>query len=130
MKRKKNENIANKTLKINYYDEEYELTLKVDAYMHNGNIAIQLFNNDEEYGEELFSTLTVNLNKTEKYYGFIDINNCGNEITSQLEKLGLFEKTGMVSQSGYCTYPFVKFNKELLQEYDRKGIIEYDEIIA
>ena len=88
------------------------LELEINSYMDNNRMYIGLVEPDGEH----FANLTVNISAPcPDYCGYVDINNCP-ELERFIEKYGLGEFTGMMGQSGYCSYPLYLFNPEKLRE--------------
>ena len=92
-------------LKTEY--ETYEnVQMTKTTYVNNGNLAIQLWN--EEDGP--LAMLTVNLDKKlDEGYAYVDTNNCP-WAESFIEENKLGEDTGKLGFSGFCCYPLYKFN--------------------
>lgn len=95
--------------KVDTFFGSYDVTLSKKSYANNGNLAIQMF--EEEDGIPFpFATLTVNLDK--KLPGdvaFVDTNNCP-WAEAFIEENGLGSPTGRLGQSGFCFYPQYKFD--------------------
>ena len=101
-----------KTYEYNLYNKTYKLKLKLDTYCNNNRIAVTA---DTADGEP-FTMITVNiddpmLNKLDlDTFNAVDTNNVPG-VLEFIEKYELGVPVGIV-QSGYCSYPIVKFNLE------------------
>lgn len=98
--------------KHNYvkYGRSNTMYVEMAKYGENGNLAIQLYCNDDGYMEP-WSTMTTNLSvKLPADCAYIDTNNNGYEIVDWIIKNEFGVPTGEVRQSGYCVYPLVKFD--------------------
>lgn len=87
--------------------------LQVGKYRADDSVAIQVRNQQDGP----IATITVclcdrNLGEGEAY---IDTNNCPWAVDF-IEQEGLGKRTGRTGQSGYCTYPVVKFDMEKVKE--------------
>lgn len=106
-------------LKLTAWGSEHEITLRINTYLENGNLAIEMFCWDEGFPEP-WSVLTVNLIDEEKCLpncAYIDTNNNGENIVDWLEANKLGIRTGNLGVSGWCVYPEFKFNMEEVQKY-------------
>lgn len=84
------------------------VTLKFSSYQYGGSLAVALINADDG---ELYGVATVNLcdpvqSDTE---AFVDENNLPG-IGDLLEENGIATAVGFSKSSGYCRYPFYRFN--------------------
>ena len=106
-----------KTLKLNVWGKEHDVTFTTNEYAENGNLYVGIVCFDDGYPEP-WSDLTVNLSvKCESNCAFIDTNNNGAGIINWLEDYGIAKSTGRMKQSGFCTYPEVRFDLEKLVEH-------------
>lgn len=88
--------------------DETEIWFSKEKYM-DGTLAIQAWCEDGPY-----TTVTVNLSRRiGKDEAFVDTNNNAG-IDRWLEKNGIAEMTGQYAQSGFCTYPLMKFHLEMI----------------
>lgn len=103
----------NKKLEMNSrFSGNVMLELEIASYMNNNRMYIGLI---DENGKH-FADMTVNIDSPcPDYCGYIDINNCP-ELEDFIEKHGLGEFTGLMGQSGFCSYPLYLFNVEKLRE--------------
>jgi len=94
----------NKT--INF--DGYTLILKKTSYEHDGSLAVTATTKEHE----LYAALTVNLPfPALKNQQFFNINLYkGEELFQLLIADGIVKKTGFEYQSGFVTYPMVKWN--------------------
>ena len=93
---------------LNLCDKEYNLHIKKNIYTNNGNLAIQLL---EDNTDEPFAMLTVNLDKLPYGYAYLDTNNCP-WAERFVDDNHLGEYTGFYAQSGFCEYPLYRFYEE------------------
>lgn len=86
------------------------------------NLAIQLYSHDQEGFREPYSSLTVNFGEFlgVRDCAYIDTNN--NYFAKQLLEMGFCQDTGFTKQSGWCTYPLWKFDRNFLKEIDVHGL--------
>ena len=109
-------------MKYENYGVNYELTFKKGAYKNNNSLAIQIMcQEDGEEFQEPFAMLTVNLNSGElpSNCAFVDSNNCPTGIIMNLIADGVAIMTTVSAQSGFCTYPLVKFSDEWLASLEK-----------
>lgn len=99
-----------------FYCKE-EVKLSIAHYQNNGNLAIQMICVNGEYENEPFAFLTVNLNeKLPENCAYIDINNLRQAFDfCLLNKLAEFDYS--FKQSGYCSYPLMRFNMDEIKKY-------------
>lgn len=100
---------------LNMWGEDHKLKFVKREYF-NGNLAVEVLSEDEEYGWESWAMLTVNLPgfMLEENEAFLDTNNCSKEIIDWIFKNKYAEKIGE-RQSGFCVYPLVEFSKEFME---------------
>ena len=101
---------------LNMWGEDHALQFVKQNYF-NGNLAIEVMSEDEEYGGwEPWCSLTVNLPgfMLDENEAFIDANNCSKEIIDWIFKNKYAKKIGQ-RQSGFCTYPLVEFSKAFME---------------
>ena len=94
--------------------------LKVDKYVADDSLAIEIITVDDGF-EEPLARITVCLNDTSlrnTNKSYVDINNCPWALDF-ISEYGLGEDTDMYGISGYCTYPLVEFNIDVLKSYTR-----------
>lgn len=105
------------------WGSEHGLALVRTTYQMTGNLAVEALvadRNDEEYGQT-WCSVTVNLGSLpDDDLAFLDTNNMGCELVAMLDALGVYEYTGIMSRSGYCEYPLVRFAQEALEEMGRR----------
>lgn len=104
-----------------------ELTLKAFTYPNN-RLALLLYTDDGE----LFDDLTINLPyiTIRNDEGFINssiemINTDDFNITNLLSDLGIIETSYGYTQYNFGRYDYVKFNIDVLKNYDKRGITKY-----
>lgn len=101
---------------LNMWNEDHALQFVKQQYV-NGNLAIEVLSEDEEYGGwEPWCSLTVNLPgfMFDKNEAFLDTNNCSKEIIDWIFKNNYVKKIGE-RQSGFCTYPLVEFSEAFME---------------
>ncbi|MBR1737462.1 MAG: DUF4313 domain-containing protein [Firmicutes bacterium] len=102
--------------------------LCISWYEDNGSICVML--NTEYAGEEIeYCILTVNIVPSlPPYYAYLDTNNipCAEQFVRD-NKLGAF--TGIMGNSGYCSYPLYQFDKDRLYELAAEDMAIYEENI-
>ena len=106
--------------------EEVELT--IDSYHNSRCLFLGLTTNEEGFYEP-YGDISVNLNdNAPDYCAYVDTNNMP-ELEKFLEdnEIGYF--TGMVKQSGFCTYPLYMFNIDKLRELCPYGLERYEKVI-
>lgn len=105
-----------------------KVSLNIGQYSINDGMWIGIISYEDGYPEP-YADLTVNFEgKVPDYYGYVDTNNLPEAETFIKEnKLGTF--TGMVKQSGFCTYPLYQFDKERLKELCPSGMDMYEQEI-
>ena len=97
------------------YGTIHPITLEVNHYVDNGNLAIEMVTWEEGYAEP-WSRLTTNLgDKLESDCAYVDTNNNGEDITSWIEQNGLGIPTGRIGYSGWCEYPEYKFDLDVIK---------------
>lgn len=114
-------------LEYSAFGRKFSVQLKVEMYLDNGNLAIQLYEWNDDFPEP-WAMLTVNLSvPCEKDCAYIDTNNNGRKILEWIVRNDLGKMTGRERRSGYCSYPEVHFNAERLRELDPDGYEKYEE---
>ena len=97
-----------KTYKV--YEDDYKVNIIAEKY-HNNTLAISLVT---DKGEP-YADLTVNLADSRIWANdttaFVDTNNCP-WAEQFIVNNGLGTPMGIISRSGFCTYPLYKFNVE------------------
>lgn len=102
-----------------------KLELEINSYMDNNRMYIGLVEVDGEYPEP-FADLTVNISAPcPDYCGYVDTNNCP-ELEGFIEKHGLGEFTGLMGNSGFCSYPLYLFDPEKLREVAPEGMENFE----
>lgn len=99
---------------------EYNIAFRLAEY-ENGNTAVIMdcFTDDEIY-DGVFGKLTVNLgDELPEGYGYIDVNNLGDQITDWIMENDLGEFTGMSAETVFVKYPLYKLNMAKIKEYQR-----------
>lgn len=107
-----------RTLKLTRGNKTYTVSVIPTYYRDNLSLAIELsckIGNDwEPYG-----SLTTNLGDNPGLNNaYVDTNNMGTDILDWIKKNNLGEPTGRMKKSGFCQYPEVHFNEEILKKFD------------
>lgn len=93
-------------------------TLRVAEYQADGSMAVEIFSRQEGPVARLTVCLCdPTLTKDEAY---VDTNNCPWAVAF-LEENGLAERTGKMRASGYCIYPAMKFNREIMAQFEEES---------
>ena len=101
------------------------LELEIASYMNNNRMYIGLI---DEKGER-FADMTVNIDSPcPDYCGYVDVNNCP-ELVDFIEKHELGEFTGLMGQSGFCSYPLYLFNVEKLREVAPESMEQFERTV-
>ena len=95
-------------MKLKRYGKTYDVYLKKDKYINNQNLAIVIFEKDDDYYP--FAFLTVNTEiPLPKNLAFVDVNNCEwAEEFIQENELG--KPTENYTTSGFVDYPLYEFD--------------------
>ena len=110
------------------FSGKVKLELEISSYMDNNRIYIGLVEVDGEYPEP-FADLTVNISAPcPDYCGYVDTNNCP-ELEGFIEKHGLGEFTGLMGNSGFCSYPLYLFDPEKLREVAPEGMENFERTV-
>lgn len=92
---------------VKAWDKEYKVHIKKSIYTNNGNLAIQLIEDDGAP----FAMLTVNIDKLPHGYGYLDTNNCPWAVDFVKDN-NLGEFAGAHTVSGFYAYPLFRFFEE------------------
>ena len=102
--------------------------LSIAQYKDNGCLGLML--NTEYDGEEVeYCRLTVNIMPyLPPFFAYLDTNNvpCAEQFVKE-NKLGVF--AGIMGNSGYCSYPLYRFDKDRLRELAPEEMAVYEENI-
>lgn len=110
-----------------FYGEIHKVFFVASSYRNDGSLAVECYFINEEYYSEngpaenavdSWAVTTVNLcdPRQQGDKAFADTNN-SRELVKFMEEQGLCKSAGAVGQSGYCTYPLMKWNtKKFLAE--------------
>lgn len=105
---------------------EYLVFPKISIYSNNNNIYMGFDYYDDEFeGKAPYCNVTVNIGKLPYLHAAIDTNNNGDNIIKFLEDNGFGEMTGKYVSSGFCDFPIIKFNEEILFKIDPFVMEEY-----
>lgn len=100
--------------------KEYDIRLVKSHYASDGNLAVAMLDTEDD---SIVNVITVNLDESsacEKDHAYIDTNNNGLELIDWLERNNIAKTTGYAAVSGYCIYPEVKFNSEVLEQMEER----------
>lgn len=95
---------------------EYDVYPVIGKY-GNGNLAIQLFDSEDD---EPFATLTTNIVDLPYKLATIDTNNCP-WAEDFLNAYGLIVDEWFPIMSGYCTYPVYQLDLQKLEYYEKEA---------
>ena len=95
-------------IKVNHHGEEREFEVKKTYYLNNDNLALVLFDGDEQFG-----ICTVNFEKLDQDHAYLDTNNFPG-IEEALEDCGFFAFRD--KRSGFCSYPLWIFDPCFLDQ--------------
>lgn len=95
----------------------HKCIIEVGKYCTGKGTSLQFLEYDEECGDWFpYATATVNLEKLEEGYVYLDTNNFPQvEEIFRTYKFGTYAKKDKVS--GYCVYPMYKLNLKKIEEY-------------
>ena len=100
--------------------------LEAGACRNDGSLYVALTAVGDGYPEP-YGNVTVNLGrKIPPYCAFVDTNNMP-EAEDFLTDNGLASFTGLVQESGYCTYPLYRFKVERLRRLCPGGMAAYEQ---
>lgn len=121
-------NKGRKIVEYTYDGDIYKVGLEIGAYQTNNRLYIGFVT---RIGE-CFNDLTINLYgyNLQSNQAFIDVNNNQyNELLSfiQVNNLGTLNPN-IKGISGFCEYPVIDFNFDVLSEFDKQGIEQYKKI--
>ena len=99
-----------------YYDgESYLVELVQSNYVDNNNLYLGLF--DPQNGP--FGDLTVNIKDLPYNQAAVNVNN-GPWVEQFIKLHNLGEPTGLMLQSGFCTYPIYQFDMKRIEEFTKE----------
>ena len=102
------------------------VTLSVSSYLDNKSLYVGMMTADDDIPEP-YGSVTVNLSGTvPAYCAYIDVNNMP-EAEGFLVENGIAEFTGMMQDSGLCTYPLDRFKPERMNGLCHDGMLEYEQ---
>lgn len=105
-----------KKLDYTYLGEVWPITLQEKQYQ-NRNLAIQMWDHDDEDGPEPFAAMTVNFGeRLPKNQAYLDTNNLPG-IDAWVRKHRLGRPLGKERVSGFCTYPLYEFDLARVRQY-------------
>lgn len=103
-----------------------QVELETGACRNDGSLYVALTAVGDGYPEP-YGNVTVNLGrKIPPYCAFVDTNNMP-EAEDFLTDNRLASFTGLVQESGYCTYPLYRFNAERLRQLCPGGMAAYEQ---
>ena len=101
------------------------VTISVNRYANNGCLYIGLDKLPDEYGDDYFGSITVNLpGSVPEHCAYVNTNNLSG-ILPFLKEYKLAKPLPVVGKSGFCTYPLFLFNIEVLHEYAPEDVEAY-----
>ncbi len=116
-------------MKMSIYGEEFEVSLVIGQYQDNKSLYVGLL---DESTDEFFADITVNIPDyfikgipyLAKNAAYVDTNNLPG-IDEWLVEKGIAVKTLFTKRSGYCQYPLVFFNPEILEAANADAYASY-----
>ncbi|GFH88770.1 hypothetical protein IMSAGC002_00008 [Lachnospiraceae bacterium] len=103
------------------------VTLTVNTYVDNNSLYVGMTTMGDGFPEP-YGDVTVNLlTSVPPYCAFVDTNNMP-ELENFLVKNGIAEFTGMMQQSGYCSYPLYLFSGEKMRGLCPDGMAAYEQV--
>lgn len=109
-----------------YEPEPVTVTLEAGAYTSDRSLHVWLME-EGDTGPEPYADVTVNLDvSVPSYCAYVDTNNMP-ELEGFLVDNNLAEFTGLVHNSGFCSYPLYMFNAEGLRELCPDGMATYEQ---
>lgn len=103
------------------------VVIEINSYMNNKRIYIGL-NCEYEDSMEPYGDVTVNIDgPCPDYCGYLDTNNSP-MLEAFVVNNNLGEFTGIVGQSGFCSYPLYSFNVDRLRELCPDGLESYERV--
>lgn len=96
---------------VHMYHRTYKVTVLIDHYFSNKNLAIELF--DPDNGP--FARLTVNLRDgLPENQAYVDTNNCP-WAEEFIAENGIGKPLGVYERSGWCEYPLYEFDLDAIR---------------
>jgi len=108
-----------KIYNFDFYGDVHKVVLRKGTYQNNNTLAIQMVEVYDDGNEEMFGVITKNIDDSnylckDNNCAFIDTNNMGNDIVKWLRENNVATCKGPVGFSGFCCYPLVEFNADVL----------------
>ena len=100
--------------KYSVYKDCYLLTGK---FVADNSLSIEIWNDEDGP----IVDLTKCLGNADENQGYLDTNNYP-WLQELVDRLGIGKFTGLLKQSGFCTYPLYEFDMDKVKEYE--GFIE------
>ncbi len=104
---------------LEMYGNTYDIILRRGSYSTNKTLAIAMICVDKSGFEEPYATLTVNIDDSDvlanKTRAFVDTNNLGEKILTWIVDNKLGKHTGYRGCSGFCSYPLVEFDENVIK---------------
>ena len=98
------------------------VTISVRRYANDNSLCVTLHKQPDEYGDDYFGSITVNLPaKLPEDCAFIDTNKLSG-VLPFLKKYGLAKPVSITANSNWCAYPLFQFNLEKLREYTSEDV--------
>lgn len=99
--------------------------ISVNRYANNGSLYIGLDKRPDEYGEDYFGSIPVNLpGSVPAHCAYVNTNNLSG-ILPFLKEYKLAKPLPVVGGRGLCTYPLFLFNMTVLREYAPEEVDAY-----
>ena len=104
---------------------EVPVTISINRYASNGCLYVGLNKRPDEYGDDYFGSITVNLpGSVPKHSAYVNVNGLSG-ILPFLKEYKLAKPMSVVGESGFCAYPLFRFDLEKLREYAPDEVAAY-----
>lgn len=116
------------TIDVEMYDEKHKIELVCDKYQDNGSLYVGAYDitpGSDSYGQ-LWCDVSVNLNnrRQDEHTVFLDANAMDRNLLYAIKAFGT--EPGATGHSGYCSYPALKFNDDVLDQM--RTVNEFNEV--
>lgn len=105
----------------NPWGTEYQVLFEIGNYQNNNRLFVGLFCYDKDYEDFApYGGITTNIAwpVSRENCSFVDTNNMGKNIVSWLEENGFAKRTGVIGESGFCSYPEMEFDLNKIKEFE------------
>jgi len=102
-----------------------QVTIVVGRYAKNGSLYIGLYKEPDEFGDNTFGDVTVNLpGNVPEHCAYVDTNNLSG-VLPFLKEYKLATPLPFVGGNGFCAYPLFQFDIERLREFAPEDVEAY-----